>query len=57
MAKDSQFFFATHSPLIASSFEPWEIVELKFNEKGRYIRSNTTKEKNMSITILLILSI
>ena len=35
MAKDSQFFFATHSPLIASSFEPWEIVELKFNEKGK----------------------
>lgn len=35
MAKESQFFFATHSPLIASSFEPWEIVELKFNEKGK----------------------
>ncbi|MDI9880804.1 AAA family ATPase [Flectobacillus longus] len=35
MAKDSQFFFATHSPLIASSFEPWEIIELKFNEKGK----------------------
>ncbi len=31
MAKDSQFFFATHSPLVASSFEPWEVVELKFN--------------------------
>ena len=28
-----QFFFATHSPLVASSFEPWEIVELKFNEE------------------------
>jgi predicted ATPase len=35
IATDSQFFFATHSPLIASSFEPWEIVELKFNEKGK----------------------
>lgn len=34
MAKDSQFFFATHSPIIAASFEPWEIVELKFNEDG-----------------------
>ena len=30
---DSQFFFATHSPIIASRFEPWEIVELRFNEK------------------------
>jgi ABC-type lipoprotein export system ATPase subunit len=34
LTKDSQFFFATHSPIIASSFEPWEIIELKFNEKG-----------------------
>lgn len=34
LTKNSQFFFATHSPIIASSFEPWEIVELKFNEKG-----------------------
>jgi ABC-type lipoprotein export system ATPase subunit len=31
MAPKCQFFFATHSPLVASSFEPWEIVELKFN--------------------------
>jgi predicted ATP-dependent endonuclease of OLD family len=31
--KDGQFMFATHSPIIASSFEPWEIVELKFNPK------------------------
>lgn len=31
---NSQFFFATHSPIIASSFEPWEIIELKFNDKG-----------------------
>jgi len=34
LAPDAQFFFATHSPLIASTFEPWEIVELKFNEQG-----------------------
>jgi len=32
LAIDSQFFFSTHSPLIASSFEPYEIVELKFDE-------------------------
>jgi predicted ATP-dependent endonuclease of OLD family len=36
--KDSQFFYATHSPIIASSFEPWEIVELKFNDKGHVYR-------------------
>ncbi len=36
--KNSQFFYATHSPIIASSFEPWEIVELKFDEKGYVYR-------------------
>ena len=30
-----QFIFATHSPTIASSFDPWEIVELKFNNEGK----------------------
>jgi energy-coupling factor transporter ATP-binding protein EcfA2 len=34
LTKNSQFFFATHSPIIASTFEPWEIVELKFDENG-----------------------
>lgn len=38
LAPDSQFFFATHSPIIASSFEPWEIVELKFDEEGYVYR-------------------
>jgi len=33
-APKAQFFFATHSPIIASAFEPWEIVELKFNPQG-----------------------
>ncbi len=36
--EDSQFFYATHSPIIASSFEPWEIVELKFDDKGYVYR-------------------
>lgn len=36
--KKSQFFFATHSPIIASSFEPWEIVELKFDGNGKVYR-------------------
>jgi ABC-type lipoprotein export system ATPase subunit len=33
-----QFFYSTHSPIIASSFEPWEIVELKFSEEGKIYR-------------------
>ncbi len=35
LSKNSQYFFATHSPIIASSFEPWEIVELEFDENGK----------------------
>lgn len=34
LAPKAQLFFATHSPIIASAFEPWEIVELKFNDEG-----------------------
>ncbi|HID98864.1 MAG TPA: hypothetical protein EYP59_01070 [Thiotrichaceae bacterium] len=34
LAPNAQLFFATHSPIIASAFEPWEIVELKFNQLG-----------------------
>ena len=34
LTDDCQLFFATHSPIIASCFEPWEIVELKFDAKG-----------------------
>lgn len=38
LADNCQFFYATHSPIIASSFEPWEIVELKFNSEGKVFR-------------------
>ncbi len=38
LSTDCQFFFATHSPLIASCFEPWEIVELKFKPDGSVYR-------------------
>jgi ABC-type polar amino acid transport system ATPase subunit len=34
LATDCQFFFATHSPLVAASFEPWEVVELKFDHQS-----------------------
>ena len=48
--KSCQFFFATHSPTIASNFEPWEIVELKFNDEGKICqedyRKDTSKPRN-----------
>ncbi|MEZ0611125.1 AAA family ATPase [Fibrella sp. WM1] len=34
LAPDSQFFFATHSPIIAASFEPEERFILYFDENG-----------------------
>lgn len=37
---------ATHSPLIASSFEPWEVVELKFDENNQIYREKYYKEEN-----------
>jgi AAA15 family ATPase/GTPase len=37
LAPESQFFFATHSPLIASCFEPWEVIELKFDPETRFV--------------------
>ena len=46
LVEDCQFFFATHSPLIAASFEPWEIVELKFNEEGNVYREKYYKDEN-----------
>jgi predicted ATPase len=38
LAPKAQFFVATHSPIIAASFDPWEIVELKFDEEGNVIQ-------------------
>ncbi len=37
LTKDCQFFFATHSPIIASSFDPWEIIELKFDKQNEFV--------------------
>ena len=38
LAPQAQFFCATHSPIIASCFEPWEVVELRFDEQGYVLR-------------------
>lgn len=32
--KNCQFIYATHSPIVASCFDPWEVFELKFNNEG-----------------------
>lgn len=48
LAPTCQFFFATHSPIIASNFEPWEIVELKFNDEGKVKQElNYTGERHV----------
>jgi len=38
VGENNQLVFATHSPLIASSFEPWEVVELKFDKDNQIYR-------------------
>ncbi|MEJ7681984.1 MAG: AAA family ATPase [Segetibacter sp.] len=45
LTTNCQMFFATHSPIIASSFEPWEIVELKFNEEGKVFQEKYYDEQ------------
>jgi predicted ATP-dependent endonuclease of OLD family len=46
LTKNCQLFYSTHSPIIASSFEPWEIVELKFNSKGKIYREEYYEGEN-----------
>jgi predicted ATPase len=46
LTTDCQLFFATHSPIIASSFDPWEIVELKFNKEGKVYRETYFEGEN-----------
>ncbi len=38
VGENNQLVVATHSPLIASSFEPWEVVELKFDKDNQICR-------------------
>jgi len=39
LGENCQYFFSTHSPVIASSFEGYEIVKLKFDKEGKYIET------------------
>jgi len=44
-APKAQFFYATHSPIVASSFDPWEIFELKFDpQTGNIVQESYLKE-------------
>ena len=38
VGENNQLIMATHSPLIISSFEPWEVVELKFDKNNQIYR-------------------
>jgi len=43
--KNCQFLFATHSPIIASDFDPWEVIDLEFDSDGYVIRNEHLKDK------------
>jgi len=49
VGSNNQLILATHSPLVASSFEPWEVVELKFNENNQIYREKYYEGKNHHI--------
>lgn len=46
IGENNQLIVATHSPVIASNFEPWEVVELKFDENNQIYRELYFKGKN-----------
>ncbi|MFA6144241.1 MAG: AAA family ATPase [Sulfurimonas sp.] len=46
LGKNNQLVLATHSPLIASSFEPWEVVELKFDSNNQVYREQYYEGEN-----------
>lgn len=46
IGENNQLIVATHSPIIASSFEPWEIVELKFDDDNQIYREKYYEEKD-----------
>ena len=46
VGENNQLIMATHSPLIASSFEPWEVVELKFDKNNQIYRELYYKGEN-----------
>jgi len=46
VGENNQLIMATHSPLIASSFEPWEVVELKFDKNNQVYRELYYKGDN-----------
>ncbi len=46
VGENNQLIVATHSPIIASSFEPWEIVELKFDENNQIFRELYFEKEN-----------
>jgi len=46
IGENNQLIIATHSPIIASSFEPWEVVELKFDNNNQIYREKYHKGEN-----------
>jgi len=46
VGENNQLIMATHSPLIASSFEPWEVVELKFDKNNQIYREQYYEGEN-----------
>jgi hypothetical protein len=37
LAPECQFFFATHSPIVAAAFDPWEVFHLEYDEQNKFV--------------------
>jgi hypothetical protein len=46
VGNNNQLIVATHSPIIASCFEPWEVVELKFDDNNQIYREKYYEGEN-----------
>ena len=38
LAPKCQFFFATHSHIVASAFDPWEVFHLEYDEASKHVQ-------------------
>jgi energy-coupling factor transporter ATP-binding protein EcfA2 len=43
---NNQWFYASHSPILAGSFDPWEIIELRFGDDGKVFRKEYFENAN-----------
>jgi energy-coupling factor transporter ATP-binding protein EcfA2 len=49
MNPSCQYFFATHSPIIAGAFDPWEVFHLEYDAEGKAVSSIKNYDGNRHV--------